>query len=339
MDGSGTWRGHALIITNPRAGGIGDIALPELVRRCERWVGGAVVRATRARGDAVALARAAASSTVDGAGPAVVVAVGGDGTAREVAHGLATASGPAPGPGRAGPPMFVVPAGTANSWYRTLWGDLPWPEALDAALRQPEPSLRHVDLARLAQNQALVLVGACAGFPPQAIHEAGALTHLTGRARYEAALSALVPRFEPYPGRVLVDGVEVHSGPTLLANVGGGRFRGGQFQLLPDSILDDGLLDVCVIGAEHHPADVLGLTRGAEHVGRPGVVYARGRQVVIERTDARPVWFEHDGEVLVDFGHRFTLEVVPHAVPVLGEPRAARTVPAGTAVGGGHDAA
>ncbi|HET8681925.1 MAG TPA: hypothetical protein VFM54_08635, partial [Micromonosporaceae bacterium] len=66
MVGSARWRGHALIITNPRAGGIGDIALPELVRRCEGWVGSAVVRATRAREDAVALARAAASSTVDG---------------------------------------------------------------------------------------------------------------------------------------------------------------------------------------------------------------------------------------------------------------------------------
>jgi diacylglycerol kinase (ATP) len=47
------------------------------------------------------------------------------------------------------------------------------------------------------------------------------------------------------------------------------------------------------------------------------VAYARGRTVTIERTDGRPVPFEHDGELLASPGSRFTLEVVPHAVSML----------------------
>jgi len=297
---------EALIIVNPAAGGEPDAAVPDVVDRCGRWFDAVTVHHTRRPGEATELARAAAGSAD------VVVTVGGDGTARDVAHGLAGAA----------PPMFIVPAGTANSCYRTLWGERPWRQALETALSERAGSPRRFDLARLVEPDRLVLAGACTGFPPQAIHDAGAITDLVGRARYEAALVRLIPRYEPCPGRVVVDGVQVHRGPTLLANVGGSRYRGGQYEVLPLSILDDGLLDVCVIGAEHPPAEVLTLTRTAAHLTRPGVVYARGRRVTIERTDGRPVWFEHDGEVLLDAGDSFTLEVVPAAVAVLAGPAA-----------------
>lgn len=311
----------ALIIVNPMAGGTSDTVLSEVIDHCRRWVDQAVVRVTSGAEEAIRLAHDAARS-VDP--PAVVVAVGGDGTARDVAQGLADAAaeqGLAGGTdarlGGGLVPMFIVPAGTANSCYRTLWGDLAWPRALAAALADRGRSLRRLDLARLLELDRLVLAGACAGFPPQAIHEAGAMTGRSGVARYEAALLRLIPRYRPYPGRVVVDGVEVHCGPTLLANVGGSRYRGGQFEVLPHSLLDDGLLDVCVVGGEHPPAEILTLTRTATHLTLPGVVYMRGRRITIERSDGEPVWFEHDGEVLAGAGSSFTLEVVPAAVPVL----------------------
>jgi diacylglycerol kinase (ATP) len=120
----------------------------------------------------------------------------------------------------------------------------------------------------------------------------------------------------------VVDGDVVHSGATLLANVGGNRFRGGAFELLPHSVLDDGLLDVCVIGGEHRAADMLALTRSGAHVGVPGVVYARGRKVRIERVDDRPLWFEHDGEVVDPPRGSYTLTAVSSAVPVIAAPDA-----------------
>jgi diacylglycerol kinase (ATP) len=86
--------------------------------------------------------------------------------------------------------------------------------------------------------------------------------------------------------------------------------------VLPHTIVDDGLLDVCVIGGEQDPAEMLRLARTGAHVARPGVIYARGRHVVIERTEGAPVWFEHDGEVANDLGATFTFDVVPHGVPM-----------------------
>jgi diacylglycerol kinase (ATP) len=246
---------------------------------------------------AAAVRRRCRGSTVD-----LVVVVGGDGTVGAVAPRVGST------------PLSIVPAGTANSCYRTLWGATPWQVALDRALAGLPPTW--VDLARITELDRCALSGVCTGFPAQAIH----LAKSRG-VPYTSALHDLARRYEPYPGRVIVDGVVVHSGPTMLANVGGARYRGGVYELLPHSRLADGLLDVCVLGGEHDIGEMLTLTRMGSHVDVPGVVYARGRRIRVERLDA-PLWFEHDGEVLERSRSAFTLEAVPSAVPVIAAPDA-----------------
>jgi diacylglycerol kinase (ATP) len=285
---------RVVIIANPAAGGVSADLVWQVIRACRRPVS---VRWTASAGDATAIAELAASSAD------LVVAVGGDGTARAVAAGLAAAWRRVP--------MLVVPAGSANSLYRTLWGRSPWPQALSLALAGL-PS-RRMDLARL--DERVVLTGASAGFVPVVIHEAK-----TRGISYQEAIRSLAPRYRPYPGRVLVDGRVVHSGLTFVVNVGGSRYRGGEYALLPHSAVDDGLLDVCVIGGEHPAAEVLARTRTGEHVDLPGVVYTRGRRVRVERADDRPLWFEHDGEVLSAPRRDYTLTVLPGALAVLAAP-------------------
>lgn len=314
---------RVLIIANPAAGTVTPDLVWELVRVCRRQVRDVSVRWTTAPGEATGIARRAAESTPmpiahraltypsifsPDAPRTVVVAVGGDGTVREVAAGLASAwQGASP------TPLLIVPAGAANSCYHTLFGDSPWQSTVDSLLASS--AVRLLDLAHVAGR--LVFAGASAGFSARAIHEARALTTHTGPSRHHAALPHLIPRCHPYPGRVVVDGRVVHSGPTLLANVGGSRFRGGSFELLPDSVPDDGLLDVCVLGGEHPAEEMMELTRTGAHLSRPGVVYERGRRITIERTDGRPLWFEHDGEVLPLGPTEYTIDIVPAAVPVL----------------------
>jgi diacylglycerol kinase (ATP) len=295
---------RVLIIANPAAGTVTPALVWELVRVCRRQVRDVSVRWTTGPGEATRIARKAAEAAGRGR-DIVVVAVGGDGTVREVAAGLASAWQSAP--------LLIVPAGTANSCYHSLFGTAPWQSTVEALLRQP--GVRWLDLARVAGR--LVFAGASAGFSARAIHEARALTAHVGPSRYHAALVGLIQRYRPYPGRVTVDGRVVHSGPTLLANVGGSRYRGGYFELLPRSVPDDGLLDVCVLGGEHPAADMMELTRTGAHLSQPGVVYERGRRVTIERTDGQPLWFEHDGEVLPLDTSGYTIDVVPSALPVL----------------------
>jgi diacylglycerol kinase (ATP) len=87
------------------------------------------------------------------------------------------------------------------------------------------------------------------------------------------------------------------------------------FDVLPHSLRDDGLLDVCVIGGEVTAAEALTLMRTGAHLAADGVVYGRGRSITVERTDGEPLRFEHDGEVVPGDATSFTVDVVPAALP------------------------
>jgi diacylglycerol kinase (ATP) len=298
-----TQAGSILIIANPTAGSTSDGLVAELAGVCGQY--GTVRTAwTTERGAAT---RIAATAGADGW--QTVVAVGGDGTVHEVVAGLAAAGGPAPA-------LLIVPGGTGNSNYLAQWGDLPWGDAVRAALSRQGAQLCRLDLARLEERDTLVLLGACSGLIAEALIPARQIRE-RGRRRYQLALARAAETFAPYPGRVLVDGREVHAGPTVLANVGGGRHRGGTYPVLPASQLDDGLLDVCVIGGGIPAPQVPELILQGRHVGHPEVVFARGRTVTVERTDGAALTFEHDGELCAGQQDRSTMRVRGNALPVL----------------------
>ncbi|UYM22874.1 hypothetical protein NQP46_00350 [Streptomyces albus] len=119
-----------------------------------------------------------------------------------------------------------------------------------------------------------MLLGACSGLIAEGLVAARAV-RAAGREKYARALPDAADGFTPYPGRVTVDGQVLHEGATVLANVGGGRYRGGQYLVLPDSELDDGLLDVCVVGASVPAVQVPQLARTGQLARQPGVVHGR----------------------------------------------------------------
>lgn len=300
-----------LVIANPVSG----TYLPETAETVRRRFADADRTVTLAVTELPGHARKLAAEALAPGGPDMVVALGGDGTAHDVAAGLAEGVGFESLPDTARPPaLLILPTGTGNSFYREIWADRPWHEALELAVTAPH--FRTIDLARVAENGALALLGASTGVVAQSLITARDITD-AGRERYEKAVAESLRRFTPYPGRVLVDGEVVQEGPTVFANVGGGRHRGGRFKLLPDSVMDDGLLDVCVVGTALPLRELPALSRDGGHVGREGVVYARGRSIVVERTDGRPLVFEYDGDVLETPRERFTLDVVPGALRVV----------------------
>ncbi|MEU8800815.1 diacylglycerol kinase family protein [Spirillospora sp. NPDC048819] len=305
-----SWAAKGLLLANPRAGARNADLIEAVARHCEGWVGDlTVVRTEYPRHAEEAAAEAA------GGGADVVIAVGGDGTTREVASGLANA-GPAR-PGTRDAALVNVPAGTGNSFYKQIWSDRPWRLALDAALSGTEPRTRRVDLARIEETGALALLGIGSGLIAEVTAEAARLTGITGRQRYWTALERVLRCTEPYPGRVTVDGVRVCEGGIQLTNIGGGRYRGGRYRLLPRSVVDDGLLDICVAAGHPDLAGLLTLARDGRHVECPEVVYAQGRTIVLERLDGRPLPLEHDGEPERSDLSRCTVSVLAGALPVL----------------------
>ncbi|MGW4077660.1 diacylglycerol/lipid kinase family protein [Streptomyces asiaticus] len=305
--------GRCVVIANPNAGIVSESLVGEVADRCCRLSFVVEVVWAREPGEAQRAARAAVAES-DGASLTVIVSVGGDGTAWEVATGMTMAADLS-----ASVALLVVPAGTGNSNFRSHWGESDWRFALDMALGSPGKHLRALDLANIVEEDRLVVLGAGAGLTAQVLQDAGEVP-LTGAARLQEGLLRAAVGFTPYPGRVTVDGEVVHEGRTVFANVGGGRHRAWQYDVLPHSVLDDGLLDYCVVGAGTEPRALPELLRTGRHVLRPDTVYGRGRQVVIERLDGAALCFEHDGELLPAGRSRYTLDVLPGRLSVLCAP-------------------
>jgi len=299
---------RVLVVVNEAARGGAAAVAGEVVARCEGL--GAEVRRLAPRG-AERVAAAIAEAHAEPGGWDVVLAVGGDGTVRTCAAALT--------PG--GAPLAIVPAGTGNSLYRAVWDDRPWPDVLTDVLSGGART-RGVDLLSVrgvpSGTRADALLGVSAGLVAEVVRASEALTGVSGRARYTAAAGPALEALAPFPVRVVLDEQDLVEGPVVLVAVGGARHRSGTFELLPHSVLDDGLLDVCVIGDVG--ADELVALAGAamtgEHVGRPGVAYGQGRTVRIERTDGEALVLERDGDLLT--GEDRAVEVtVARSVPLL----------------------
>lgn len=310
---------HLAVVVNPVAGG-GARALAEgILRRCAGSPVTVEVLVTGAPGDAAAIAAEVAArhagAGAAGAGTVLVVA-GGDGTVAEVAEGLhRRGADPA-----AAPPLLIAPGGTGNSSFHGMWGGRPWPEPLELLLAGTGVRRHLIDLAVIEGLDRIVLLGAGSGLIAQALVTARGLTELTGPERYQAAVAMTLGELAPYPGRVLVDGRELMAGPTLMVVAGGGRLRGGGFPLLPDSLLDDGLLDVCAVRGDLSAAELsalAGLAATGAHPGHPAVRMGRGSRVRIERLDGRGLVFEHDGELLTGPETVRALRVLPGRLGVV----------------------
>lgn len=293
-----------VVVVNPAAGGEPERLAAETTAVARRHGVASQLIRTGHPGHAEELAASASA----GAEPAdVVVAVGGDGTVRDVAAGMWRAGSAAT--------LLVAPGGTGNSSYLGLWQDRPWSAVL-AELFGGRCRSRRMDLARVAETGRVVLLGAATGLIAEALRAAAELSATPGRGRYQQAIAATLARWHGYPGQVEVDGVELARGATLLVNVGGGRYRGGGFPLLPQSQLDDGLLDVCVCAAGTDPMELAALVATGSHLEHPAVRLGRGRSVRIRRTDGQPITFEHDGELVPVASEQFTVSVLPAALAV-----------------------
>jgi diacylglycerol kinase family enzyme len=224
---------------------------------------------------------AAGQAALDGA--ELVVAVGGDGTVRSCAEGLAMT----------GVPLGIVPHGTANLLARSLRIPGHPRSALRVVLGAGAVD-RTIDLAAADG----VLFTAMAGMGLDAAVVAGThMKHQLGWLAY--AMSGAVHLALP-PARfaISLDGGAPVERTARSVVVGNSGLLPGGFGLLPDARLDDGLLDVGVLA----PRGPLGWTRLATRV----LTHSRREDRMLERFQARTVEIttstvlprEVDGEVI-----------------------------------------
>jgi diacylglycerol kinase (ATP) len=291
---------RALLVHNPTAGGgrAGGL-LPAVTERLR--AGGVEVdqHATRSLEDARLAAREAAG-TVE-----AVVAVGGDGTVGACAGGLADA-GPA-----ACAALGVVPAGGGNDAARTL--GLPFGDPLAAAALLPRLRRRPADLAWVGERSYLIVAGA--GFDSEVNRIANQrLAWARGRVRYVGALLVELAIGRPAGFRLTLDG-EVHELRAWFVTVANCQSYGGGMRIAPDARLDDGLLDVVVVGDIGKFAFLATFPKvfSGRHLEHPAVSLHRARRVELDGDRALAVYADGEPAGLLPA----TFAVQPAAITVL----------------------
>jgi len=290
---------RALLVLNPAAGGgRGVRLLPEVIERLRSAHVEVEVHRTTSLDDAGQAAEEAAG------GVDAVVAVGGDGTVGACAAGLAAARD-----GRA--VLGIVPAGGGNDLARNL--GLPFRDPLAAAALLPSLEVRRADLARVGERCFFNAAGA--GFDSEVSRRANqCLSTAPARLRYVGAVLAelVVGRLASF--RLRLDGRETSTAGWLVT-VANSQSYGGGMLIAPAARLDDGLLDVVVIGALSKPDFVATFPKvfSGRHVEHPDVTVHRATRIELEAD--RPLPVHVDGEPAGTVPATF--EVVPGAVAVL----------------------
>ncbi len=253
-----------------------------------------------------------------------VVAVGGDGTVGAVAAVLAKIGAGSSlsghlSVGSSVPPLLIIPGGTGNSFYKAIWGDIEWRDVVSQILDRNigGVGVRFIDLGWINELNTTFILGSSIGIFRDILVQATRMPEIPGRERYQQAALKALNIFEPIEAEIRVDGSILSSGKFVLVAIGGARYRGGILPVLPESVLDDGLLDICAVVARSREDAATALLQVAsgEHVGKPGIFYAKGSTVEIISKEELP--FEHDGEPSSQGLNAYNLKVLHKAIPII----------------------
>jgi YegS/Rv2252/BmrU family lipid kinase len=262
---------------------------------------------TEKKGDGITLAKGAAE-----AGFEVAVAVGGDGTINEVCNGLAgteTALG-------------VLPAGTANVYAADM--DIPiwWPlnpgAVQEAAKVIRTGQRRRIDLGKLClPNGASRYFLMWCGIGLDAAITEAVRPDDTRRLGYLAwILSGLLVAYD-FIGirtKIVLDSGTVKK-RILMAVASNGQLYGRVWRMAPEAKMDDGLLDIAIMGGHGWPSTikhVFGLTL-RRHVQDPDFYLYRTKRLCLSTHERLPVHVDGEpvGTTPVE------IEVVPRALTVI----------------------
>jgi len=283
------------LLCNPSAGG-GRAA--KILPRAERALGDLGVRfhteVTRDLPHARELARAAAT-----AGEATVT-LSGDGLVGCVVGVLREHPGSLLG---------ILPGGRGNDTARML----AIPPRIEAACAVIAGGVeRDLDIGDVEGRSFIGI--ASLGFDSDANRIANAAPARLGRLVYAYGALRALASWKPAAFELRLDGEPLSCSGYSVAACNSGRYGGGM-QLAPDASLDDGLLDVVLIGAHSKRGFLSNLPRAfnGTHVRHPAVRVLRGRELHVDAD--RPFTVYADGDPIGDTP--VTIRVVPHALRVL----------------------
>ena len=288
-----------LVILNPVSGaGAGH----DLFRHCEHalldLVGEFELRFTDQPGDAERLTRVGLQG-----GPRDVIVVGGDGTINEVVNGCLLGVPEATitetrlillGGGTGSDLMRSLGLSTVDDTLRALQEDRS--RALDIGLVRCQSPDGDGELERFFINIASF------GLSSLANQEVSRFSAMGGAIAYAAATAWSLVSWRSPQVRLTYTSPEgalrAYEGGVVVGAFANGRYFGSGMMVAPEASLDDGLLDLVLVG-DMRRRDILRFARllyDGSHVEHPDVMSARATHVKVEGPASTMI--EADGEVL-----------------------------------------
>jgi YegS/Rv2252/BmrU family lipid kinase len=300
------------LIVNPRSGsGRTGRRFDRIARAVRAAIGEFECAFTRAPGDGARLAREAAR-----AGGALVVAVGGDGTASEVVDGLASE-----GEGRVEPLFGFIPHGTGGDLRRSLGipQDVDEAAAWLAGGGELVCDLGMIEYlghggAQEVRHFANVAGFGISGVVDREVNRGAWIGH--GKLAFMLASARALLGWKDQPVRWRAGGGPWTDDVVTALSVCNGRFFGGGMQVAPGARLDDGAFDV-VVWAGLGIADFVTKKRmlyDGTHVSLANTRVLRATSLEAEPREGARVLLDVDGEQPGMLPARFTIR--PRALRV-----------------------
>ena len=299
---------HAIVIVNPTAGrnatGKRWPAISALLKKAGLSFDH---RFTEGRGHAIELAKEAANS-----GCRYLVAVGGDGTAHEVANGILSSARPRE------TVLGIIGAGTGSDFNRSAGIPRHYLHSC-SGITSPGRLLIDVGIVEYRKNgqkeQRYFINAAGAGFDAAVVAATESMPkYFGGTVPYVMGLLRTLLRYRNKPVFMRI-GEKTEIARVLNVVVANGAYVGGGMNIAPLAKLDDSLLDVLVIGniGKLELLQAFPRVYKGTHLTHPKVKMVKATSITVESPERVLVYA--DGEPLGECPASFTL--LPSALNIV----------------------
>ncbi len=260
---------------------------------------------TSHQGEAVELAQKAADN-----GAELIVSVGGDGTANEIVNGIMKSKN--------SPALGIIPLGWANDFIKST--DI-LSDAIGACKILIKGKTKKIDVGLI--NNQIYFANICGiGFDAEVAHLANQLKNrhpnwntLSAYVYVFATIKKLLSPFRCHNVKIKIDGQEIHS-KILFVAIGNGKIYGGRFKITPEAVLDDGLLEVCLVeemGRFKYLMSIPKVFKGT-HRSIKGINFYRAKEIIIESSE--PILAQVSGEV-IEGQKKFIITLLPKRLKLI----------------------
>jgi len=245
---------------------------------------------TEKPGHAIEIAREACKSHE------LIATFGGDGTVNEVITGI----------GQEGfkNTLAILPVGRGNDNAFNIRMTKNLDDLIDMLQRK---EVREIDCIEINDGQRYCMGVAGAGLDADVSEQ----VYNKGGTRfvYYLALVRSIFRYRPRMMKIDIDnGAIVKEGKVLTAMIGNGQMIGAGMLVTPDACLDDGLLDIMVVGNTGFVDTLITsakLGKGT-HLKNPKVNVYRGKTVTLENLSKKKIYGHAMGEFVGELPVKFT---------------------------------